>query len=185
MKREIIAATASVVLAGTPFLSVFAASCGTYTDNVNINVEEVCAFTRTVGNGTYSFEMGVGTTNNNAGTTTFKVVCNNAAGYNVRADFTPFVDQRATGTKGTNIAYAAAAPSTTAGAATWTAVLGGSSSTSYIVPSTESSPTNVLSKNTVTSSSGDTQQITYKVATATNQAAGTYQATATYTVTQL
>ena len=185
MKKTLLLTMASATFALAPIAGVFADSCDTpKTDTININVSENCSLERTNGTGSYTVSMNPGATNNSFGSSTFSVICNNATGFYVRAAFTAFTDQRTSGTKGTNISYAASAPATTASAATWTAVLGESSSTSYIKPSTDSSPTDILSANAVTASSGVTQKVTYKVATATNQAKGTYQATATYTLTQ-
>lgn len=182
MKKTLIISMASVAVAMTPVVGVFAANPSPLTDTINITVSENCSLASSAS--TFTQSMAPGATNNNFGSSTLTAICNNASGFKVQASFTAFTDQRSSGTKGTNISYSTAAPVNTASAATWTAVLGAASSTVYIKPSSDSSPTNILNESSVTSASGVTAQVSYKVATATNQAKGTYKATATYTLTQ-
>ena len=181
MKKILAISIASLGLAVMPVAGVFADNPAALTDTINLTVSENCTLTRQVSATgdyvttatTYSQSMNPGTTKNDFGTSVLKVICNNKNGFSVTADFSNF-----SGT-GSAISYSSAAPVTTAGAATWTAVKGTSTSTTYITNNSA-----VLSGNGVTDASGTTQQVTYKVATATNQAKGAYSATATNTLTQ-
>jgi hypothetical protein len=179
MKKQVLGVVV-LALSIIPAVGAFATNPDPLTDTINLTVSQSCTLARKVSNSgsyvtsatTYSQSMDPNTLNDNFGTSMLRVICNNAAGFTVTADFSAF-----TGT-GTSINYTSStAPS--AGSGTWTTVKGTSSATTMIATGSA-----VISATAVTSSSGKTQQVTYKVGTAPDQAKGSYSATATYTLTQ-
>ena len=170
-----------------PMVGAFAA--GTYTfsgsplvTTLNLTINDACNFSRT--SQTVTVEMNPNQLDTSM-TSTYKIICNDAAGYSVSAVFTKMKPM--TGYTGTNIDYSETTP--TAGSGTWTATKGAASATTNIAGTyntqTEKYTGGTLMSGTgPTSTSGTTQQVTYKVGTAAAQAAGNYQATATYTATQ-
>lgn len=168
-------ATVAVPVVGLTNYDVKAAT----THTLNLTVTEVCSFTRSVGEATKSVSMAMNALNTDA-TNTFKVICNNAAGYSVAAVFT-----KITGV-GDDIAYSATTP--TAGSGTWTATKDGTSPANIAGTWQSGSSTytggTLMSASGVTSSSGTTQKVIYKIGTSATQAHGSYSGTATYTLTQ-
>ena len=196
-------------LAGTltTLSTVGAFAAGTYlnstlTTNVSLTVNDMCSFTRTAQ--TLSTSMAPNALDKNM-TSTFKMVCNDGAGYSVTAEFS-----KMTGT-GADILYSCqngstvctTTTTTAAGSGTWTAVKGNSStsasSSTTIAGKLNSGGTaytgGILMSKTGTTDldgsgsgtsayAGDTQQVSYRVGTAATQAAGSYTATAVYTATQ-
>lgn len=175
MKKILVIGVISGVMTILPLAEVLATTaCGDpIVDNISVTVNAVCTFERTNGTGTYSTSVNTGQVVTSF-TSTFKVVCNNANGFTTKGAFTSL-----TGT-GTAISYTnATAPSGTSG--TWTAIKGATG--------TAATTSNMIANNgTVMSSNGPTtgtsQQVSYKIGSRNNQAAGTYTGTATYTTTQ-
>ena len=167
MKKIIIAGIASLATAVIPLANSFAVSV-TLTDDVTVNVSDTCTFDRTTGNGTYSATMAVNKLNASVGTSTFKVVCNNASGYHVTATPTSI-----TGT-GAAITYSATTP--TAGSGTWTAF--NSTANANIAASGGT----LMSNSGVSPADGQTATVVYKVSTRNNQAKGAYSGSITYAV---
>lgn len=173
MNKKITAGVAALALSVVPVAGALAVTCtgtgGTLTDSISMTINAGCTFSRTVGTGTLSTTMAWGAVDTSL-TETFKVVCNDAAGFKVTGTFTSF-----TSAGKTSIGYQAAAVA--AGDGKWTAVKGNSSSTSYMTSGTSG---NLMSETAVTSASGVSQQVTYKIATGATQERGSYTATATY-----
>ena len=179
MKKKILAGVASLALAVTPVAGAMAVSCtgtsgGTLIDSLSLTVNTSCTFTRNSG--------GAGATPtktiswNSLDTTltnTFKVVCNDAAGFKVTGTFSSI-----TSTGKTAITYSTTTP--TAGSGTWTATKGTASDTTNMTSGTAG---NLMSTTAVTSTSGTTQQVTYKIGTGAQQERGSYTGTATYVAT--
>lgn len=172
MKKSLIIGATSLVLAATPVFGVFATTGdpAAVADDLSVTVDEICNFTRSSGNGSYSKGMSASAYDNNFGNTTLKVVCNADDGYTVKAVFTAL-----SATNG-SIPYANSTPA--AGTSSWAALKGTSGST-YL-----SNNGNVINTSTADTSAGTSQPVRYQVATADNIAQGTYQGTATYTLTQ-
>ena len=205
MKKILTIGTLAGVFTTLSTVGAFAA--GTYlnstlTTNLSLTVNDMCSFTRTSQSLTTS--TGPNALDKNM-TSTFKMVCNDGAGYSVAAEFT-----KMTGT-GADLLYSCpngstlctTSTTTAAGSGTWTAVKGTSStnvsSSTAISGKLNSGGTaytgGILMSKTGTSNldgsgsgtsalAGDTQQVSYRVGTAATQAAGSYSATATYTATQ-
>ena len=173
MKKTLIASIASVTFAAMPIMGVFAAANdpAAVEDTLSVTVDEICNFTRPTGSGSYTKTMTAGALDESFGTSTYKVVCNVAGGYYVSAGFTAL-----TGSVSGSIPYQASAPS--GGTSGWTAVKGASSSTTYLA----ATGAKLIETNGPDTSSGTSQQVSYKVATASNIAQGSYQGTATYTL---
>ena len=174
MKKSLIIGASSLVFAAAPVFGVFAANPAVQ-DTLTVTVDEICTFTRNSGGSgaTISNSMTAGALNANFGTNTFKAVCNAGSGYSVAAVFTAL-----TGSVSGSIAYSATTP--TAGSGTWTAAKGGSSSTDNLAASNAK----LIDKSGPDTSSGTSQQVTYKVSTQNDIAQGTYTGTAKYTLTQ-
>lgn len=172
-KKALIAGVASFAVAAVPIVGAFAA-CDPQTDTLVLTVSPLCNFTRSSGSATKSTSMAMNALDTSM-TNTFNVVCNNAAGFSVGATFTALEGP------GTDIVYTGTASQVTAGSGKWTALKGEANSTDSIAASSGV----LMSASGVTSTSGVTQKVTYKVGSASNQAAGSYEGTATYTVTQL
>ena len=175
MKKLIITSVVSGAMAVLPLADVLATACGSaITDNLSVTVTSQCEFTRTSGNGTYSITKDVNTLDETL-TSTFKVVCNNKTGFTTKGSFTSLAKSGAQA-----ITYTSStAP--TAGSGTWTAIKGGTgtaASTSNMIANNGT----VMSSSTVTG--GTSQQVSYKISTRANQAAGSYTGTATYVTTQ-
>ncbi len=195
MKKKIIIGLASAGLAVIPLAETFAA--GTYcnktlTDTFAITISDACNFSRTAQ--TLSTSMNPNALNSSM-TSTYKMVCNDVSGYSVSATFT-----KMTGT-GADLTYSClngstlctVTTTTAAGSGTWTAVKGSSStsmsSSTTIAGKWDSSSSKytggvLMSGSGPTTTSGTSQQISYRIGTATTQAAGSYSATATYTAVQ-
>ena len=179
MKKMVLGVTA--FMAAVPLIGVISSSdTSALVDNLSLTVNEVCSFTRSSGAATKSTTMAMGALDTTM-TNTFKVICNNKNGYSVAAVFTKMTGP------GADITYSATTP--TAGSGTWTATKGAASATANIAGTWQSASSTytggtLMSGTGVTTSSGTTQQVTYKVGTAANQAKGNYSATATYTLTQ-
>ena len=181
MKKILTGSVLAGVLAAIPVVGTFAA--GTYmnstiTTNLELTINDACSFTRTNQSVTVSMDPNA---LNTSMTSTYKVICNDVAGYSVAAVFTKMTGP------GADIEYSATTP--TAGSGTWTATKGAASATSNIAGTWQSGSSTytggtLMSGSGPTTTSGTSQQVTYKVGTAASQAAGAYSATATYTATQ-
>ena len=174
MKNQaLIVSAVSLAVVAVPVVGMLhnsASAATTQSDTLSLTVNEQCTFVRSSGSNSKSTTMAMNALDTSM-TNTFKVTCNIASGYSVSAAFT------ALDGPGADITYSATTP--TAGSGTWTATKGAASATSNI----PASGGTLMSASGVTSSSGTTQQVTYKVGTASNQASGSYEGTATYTLT--
>ena len=173
MKKSLIMGATSLVLAATPVFGVFAATGdpAAVTDNLKVTVTEICTFTRSSGNGSYSKSMLANSLDDNFANTTLKAVCNADDGYKVVGTYTALA-----GTPGGSIPFGTTKPA--AGTSSWAALKGTTGST-YLTNNG-----NVITKSGADTSAGTSQAIRYQVATADNIAQGSYQGTATYTLTQ-
>ena len=173
MKKSLIMGAASLVLAATPVFGVFAATGDpdAVVDNLSVTVEEICTFTRSSGNGSYSKSMTANSFDDNFANTTLKAVCNADDGYKVVGVYTALA-----GTPGGSIPFGNTKPA--AGTSKWAALKGTSGSTYF------ANNANVITKSGADTSAGTSQAIRYQVATADNIAQGTYTGTAKYTLTQ-
>ena len=186
MKKRLVAgAMVSLALAGVPVLGAFASE----TDTVTVTVSASCTFARqayssggvtnntshkngtdgtwstTAGNNTLSATRSNGTVTTALGTSQFKVICNNSAGYKVTVATTAL-------TSGTlsipsNTTYSASVSG-------WSPLVGTTKQANGATVKTES-----------TTTSGTTFEVGYGVGISTTQAAGTYSGTATYTLATL
>lgn len=181
MKKALIAGAAtSIALAAMPILSTFADI--QEGDKLTVNVGESCNLNRVAGTGSYNVDnMQLNSLNANFGTSTYRVICNNAKGFYVTATFTDLDDSA----DGENITYSATTP--VAGSGTWTAAvtadtsLGEGFTTYNIDPSSEDAAAkNLMNYSGVTPADGYTATVVYKVSTRSNQAQGSYTGTATY-----
>ena len=188
MKKSIIAAgAASVALAAMPIAGVFAAT--SVTDNFSLTIAPSCSLTRaaaqdeatlsgvtastdTTDAATYTVSAASANTKYTMGTSTLRVICNNQTGYKLTGTFSALTSDVKDST-GADITIPYSAAAVTAGTAGWTAY----TSSNYY---TSAASGNILSSNTVSAAAGDTKAVTYDVATASNQAAGTYTGTAVY-----
>ena len=201
MKKSIIAAgAASAVLAAMPIAGVFAVD---FTDTLNLTIDNVCTFTRqtvahTDGVGAWGNDGKEETTNDAAdtlyatvtngtvydgetgnsgvlGSSAFNVTCNNNKGYSVAVNASALT---ATGVSTTDFAwpYAAGGTLTTnTDASSWTISSNGEGAAMNTgTVATKGAPTN-----------GTNFTVTYKAFVDSTQPAGTYTATAEYTMTQL
>ena len=142
-------------------------------DTLTVTVNEVCTFTRTSGSGTYTASMQPNKTNMTLGTSEFTAICNSENGYQVVAAFTAL-----TGSVNGSIPYTASKPTTST--KRWTAVLGASSSTTYMATSNAK----LMDTDGPDDTDGTVQAVSYKVSTGGGLSAGTYTGTATYTLSQ-
>lgn len=171
MKKSIVAGAASLVLAAMPVVGVFAADPAALTDTLTVTVNESCTFTRTTGNGQYTQSMTAGALKTDFGSSTFTSACNNGKGYDINAEFTSLSHK---GNAGEAIAYSATTP--TASSGTWTA----SVSSSNIA----ATGGKLGEQSTQDPAGGRTYTVNYTVSLHDDQAQGTYEGTATYTLVQ-
>ena len=172
MKKTFIAGSATIILAATPVFGVFATNPSDVVDTLTITVAEVCELTRTSGGGSYTATMTASDYEEQFGTSTIKALCNSGSGYDVTGVFNAL-----SGSVSGSIPYQASAP--VAGTNGYTAVKGAYSSTDYLTSGTTG---NLISTNGPDTASGTSAQVSYKVATAANIAAGTYTGSAVYTL---
>ena len=196
MKKSIIAAGASAVaLAAMPVVGVFAAGATTgassYTDNLSITIETACTFARenyasggidgnashkngsgTWGTGASADTLSATVTNSSLtalGSSNFKVVCNNTAGYQVT------VANSGLTSGGNSIPNNNTYTNAISG---WSPIYNG---TKLVGDTT--TPATVKSASTTTDN--DTFEVSYSVGVSSTQQAGTYEGSATYTFAQL
>ena len=174
MKKSLIAGAgiAALGLAVVPFAGVFATDITSMKDTINVTIADACTFD--TASHSYTKAMTANTTDT-IGATTMKVTCNNAKGYAVKGTFTDLTGPaKASGNE--TITYGADA-AVAAGDGKWNATVASAS------PLAKTNAT-VTSKNTMSAADGDSTTITYKAGTTSNQAAGTYTGTASYTLTK-
>ena len=140
-------------------------------DNLSVNVEEICTFSRTVGSGSIAKAMTANKGATGMGGSTFTAICNSNGGYSVKAVFTSLTSASSSA----SFDYA----NPTKGYNRYSAYLGNSSSTTRVA-----SNGNIMDTSEADGEDGTTQQIYYKCSTANDIPAGTYTGTATYTLTQ-
>ena len=186
MKKSLVVGTAvSLALAGVPVLGAFASE----TDTVTVTVSASCTFARqayssggvtnntshkngtdgtwstTAGNNTLSATRSNGTVTTALGTSQFKVICNNSAGYKVTVATTALTSGSLS--IPSNTTYSASVSG-------WSPLVGTTKQANGATVKTES-----------TTTSGTTFEVGYGVGISTTQAAGTYSGTATYTLATL
>lgn len=189
MKKAIIAGAASAVLAAMPVVGVFADTLSTGTDTLEVTVDPACTMTRT-GAEKYSNTIALGATANLNGansvnSSTYTIVCNRDNGYSVTAVMTDL-------SNGGQDKFEYNATAGTAG--TWTAstlntINGIAGSTSAISATLQDSGDNegkyvgtLISSTKFTPAAGDSAVVSYAATARNNQATGTYNGTATYTL---
>ena len=140
-------------------------------DNLSVNVEEICTFSRTVGSGSIAKAMTANKGATGMGGSTFTAICNSNGGYSVKAVFTSLTSASSSA----SFDYA----NPTKGYNRYSAYLGNSSSTTRVA-----SNGNIMDTTVADDENGTVQEIYYKCSTANDVPAGTYTGTATYTLTQ-
>ena len=171
MKKSIVAGAASLVLAAMPVVGVFADNPEAVVDTLTVNVNESCNFQRSTGNGNYTQTMAAGALNSSFGSSTFTAACNNGLGYDINAVFTSLAHKQ---NKGEAITYNVETP--TGGSGTWTATVG---STNIAATSGK-----LATRTSQDPAGGSTYTVSYTVSTHDDQAQGSYEGTATYTLVQ-
>lgn len=191
MKKALIAGAASVALAAMPVVGVFAEDNTSITDNFSLTIAPSCNLTRAAAGDaftmsgatsgsyvtdavTYTLSAASANQKYTAGTSTLKVICNNQTGYKLTGTFSALTSN-VKDASGNDITIPYSAAAVEAGTAGWTAY----TSSNYY---TSGASGNILSSNTVSAAAGDTKAVTYDIATASNQAAGTYTGTASYSL---
>ena len=171
MKKAIIAGAASAVLAAMPVIGAFAAT--SVVDTINVTVSDECTFNRTAGEGTYSTTLLSNAVSENFGSSTFTASCN----FGVDGKDIAVTAAFGSLTSGANsIPYGTAAVA--AGTAGWTASLGTLSADATLIENNG----NII--NATDATEDQVATVWYSVATAANQAAGTYKGYATYTLAE-
>lgn len=181
MKKLVIAGSAvAAIIAAVPLAGSFAIQ-----DNLTVNIGEACTLDRTSGTGSYTKTMQLNSFDQEFGTSTYRVICNNAHGFSVAAAFTDLDDSG----DGENITYSATTP--TAGSGTWTAyntTINPNNPTETLTPynidpsSSDTNAKTLMNYSGVTPADGYTATVVYKVSTRNNQAQGSYVGNATYTL---
>ena len=185
MKKSIIAAGASAVaLAAMPVVGVFAADVTSQVDTLDITIDATCTMASVshapssgvwTGN-TLAKTVTAGALNENIGSTSFNIICNNQTGWNVSATATVLTGKTTTsqniplGTPEANVAA-------------WNYV--SSTSTEGVtagVTGNTTSATKVASASDTTGNSGDAFTVTYNVSTDNALSAQIYEGTITYTL---
>lgn len=201
MKKSIIAASAaSLALAAMPVVSTLAVTNGqSLQDTINLNITEVCTFTR----GTTAHAAGTtasgGSWSDDAFTATitpgeyaslakssYAVSCNDPDGYQVTVGTTGFTSSTVDSTA-FPWAYSNGGAIATDGDSMWFLTVTGTDAPDASTIGTNLA-TNIITKrtkDTPAQNNNDTFDITYGVFVDNNQAAGSYTATATYTFAQL
>ncbi len=141
------------------------------TDNLSVNVEEICSFSRSSGSGSIAKTMTANKGATGMGGSTFTAICNSNGGYSVKAVFTSLTSASSSA----SFDYA----NPTKGYNRYSAYLGNSSSTTRVA-----SNGNIMDTTVADDENGTVQEIYYKCSTANDVPAGTYTGTATYTLTQ-
>ena len=176
MKKSILAVAGVAAFAGVAMPFGFASAAEgdiVITYNLTVNVDPSCSFERGAGEGTYSLTLGPNSDPTAfEGETNFTIKCNNAKGYKVTAAFNGLEGNQVSPAVKENIPYTTSA--LTKGTAGWSAFKDSSS--------TAVSAGEIHTGSATTT--GDTFKMTYKAATAANQAAGVYTGTAVYTFAQ-
>ena len=168
MKKTFIAAAVPLALAAVPVVSSFAAS-GAVTDNFSLSIIDSCFFDRTSGDGDYAVSVNPGTYSVNFASSVFTVACNTPDTYTVTAVFTDLTNGNSD-----SINYSIYDPDGTQSA--WTAKVGD------ILPNAVNVVNGSTILNATVADGGATATVRYSVGAASNQAAGTYTGTATYTL---
>ena len=185
MKKALIAGAASVALAAMPLVGVFAdGDITTMTDTLNITVNPTCTFQ--VASGHESVDESFSATMTASEVKTFtasaaKIYCNQYNGYKVSATFTS-LNGKVTGTETSNGNSITYKPNAAAAAddGKWSAAISGDGITGTIYPASGSY---IIEQSANTPAAGHSFQAVYTVGAASDQAAGTYTGTATYTLT--
>ena len=199
MKKSIIAAGASAVaLAAMPVVGVFAQASNPtgFVDTLQLTIADSCTWTRTLANSdttNYSITTGTGATAIVAravatagatyegfATSTINAKCNNGTGYKITGTFTDLGGHVSSSNNASNNSSIAYGGDSELAAGTWIARLGEAT-----VGLESGTAGNVADKSVADDmGAGSTYVITYDVQTATNQAAGYYEGTATYALSQ-
>ena len=177
--KKTLGVVAAAAMAALPMMGAMAvdpttaADPAALTDTLTVNVNGICTFERTTGNGLYTKTMVAGALDSSFGAPTFTAKCNNSKGYKITAAFDGLTHQ---GGDGETIAYSQTTPQEKSG--TWTAKLSGqtdnlAASDAVVANTTEEDP-----------AAGSAYAINYTVSLHDDQAQGTYVGTAVYTLTQ-
>ena len=185
MKKSIIATGASaVVLAAMPVVGAFAADVTSQVDTLDITINATCTMdtvshapTSGVWDGnTLAKSVVAGALNENIGSTSFKIICNNQTGWNVSATATVLTGKTTTGQ---NIPLG----NPEANVAAWNYV--SSTTTAGVTAGVTGNTTNatkVAYAGDTTGNDGDLFTVTYNVSTDHALSTQTYEGTITYTL---
>ena len=188
MKKAIIAAGASAVLAAMPVVGVFAAEVPSVKDTVTLTINEACRMEAGAATNTVDLGSAAGGAYGEQTGSVMTITCNKQTGWQITATATALTNA---GTS-QNIPFGAYAES--ANASVWSAklALGGNNTGNATIATgwndytaTSASDTVVTSFVTDTAVSGLTVTPTYKAYTKASQPAGTYSGDITYTFVDL
>ena len=201
MKKSILAVAGLAAVAGVvgPVAGAFAADGNTtFTDTVKVTVDSACSLTATAGtqtDGAYTATIANGG-NSELGSTSVKILCNDKAGWMVKAvgsnssttasaGVTDMAPDEANKTPiATSVTFSGAtsawAMKLTAGTGTYAPVIADGFDEYHAVPATA---TKVIYGSTTDQTDGSTFTTTYKVYISPTQQAGTYTGAVTYTLT--
>ncbi|MDO4508159.1 MAG: hypothetical protein Q4B65_02120 [Candidatus Saccharibacteria bacterium] len=188
MKKALIAGAASLAMAAMPVVGVFAVD---QTDTLKVTIDSSCSVKNiTHDNGsdevgkwsgdTLSGTLSAGAYDNNFGSTSMTVVCNNSAGWQVTATTSDLVNA-----KNDKISPVANLSAGTTGY-NWT--VSQDDGTGLTIPTGAqgaAAEDSVASYNKPTDGNGKTFTVTYGISLANDVAAGTYSGTVAYTLNQL
>lgn len=179
MKKSFIAGAASLALAAMPVVGAFATDITTMTDTLSVTVSKSCNWDNSASTQTKSqnaFTAGLITYT----TVTHVVTCNTYNGYKVTGTFTAF-----TNGSSSSITIPYSTTVATSGSDTWSATTQATVNGTQATAKQPASGTsgNVMANSGPTPSAGDSFTAIYKVGVTATKQAGTYTATATYTLT--
>lgn len=202
MKKTLIAGAASVALAALPMAGVFATdpisveTGQSLTDSFTVTIQHSCTMSRKSGaahgagtwnpSGTDSDTLALGSITSGArysmGSSTFNVKCNGTNGYTVTAVVDNFDGPRAVDNINAINTAIPEQPTTSA----WTAVstyAPTAGNPAYVTATTGGDT--VMARNAATANAGDDFTMTYTLGLKDGQASGTYNASITYTLTDM
>ncbi len=186
MKKVLTLGAASLAVAAMPVVGVFAADTTTQTDTLSVTIDQACTIssaTHTDGSGTWSSTSGdatlsatmiAGNYNTAFGQTSLNIFCNDTDGWTVSV-VTPDL---ASGSDTIPFSGTAITGATTSG---YSLTASGTGANGVLAKSGDTIATN----SSETKNAGDTFTVTYGIAVADGQAAGTYTGNVVYTLTNL
>ncbi|MBQ3413318.1 hypothetical protein IJH33_00465 [Candidatus Saccharibacteria bacterium] len=189
MKKAIIAAGASAVLAAMPVVGVFATDITSIEDTISVTISPTCSFNTNNSASASNTEFAATVTNgseaafNNSGAHVFNVTCNDNDGYSVTATPTNLVGE---GVSTNNIPYTTSY-SAAGTAGMWSAVVTSSdiaaAGLTTPVPAIDAESHVIATEDSATANS--TFTVTYSVYVGTETPADTYTGTMTYGLSTL